>query len=73
MAIFGSSDFNIVGCSGAISGMINGYTVLWTVDVVPYLAFFSAVFCTLFWAFRLDIYIFHMPSAVFAVFLEPID
>jgi len=68
MSVFGSSDHNIVGCSGALSGMITSYTVEWGPDVVPYLALVSGCFLALFRLFRLDRYIFHMPSAVFEGF-----
>jgi SulP family sulfate permease len=68
MSVFGSSDHNVVGCSGALSGMITSYTVEWSPDVVPYLALVSGCFLALFRLFRLDRYIFHMPSAVFEGF-----
>ena len=68
MGIFGSSDYNIVGCSGAISGMMNSSIVKWSPDIVPYIALFSSVFCLLFRVVRLDQYLFHMPASVFQGF-----
>jgi len=68
MSTLGSSDYNIVGCSGAISGMMNAAIVKWSPAIVPYLALFSACFCFLFRVFRLDKYLFHMPSSVFQGF-----
>ena len=68
MSTIGSSDYNIVGCSGAISGMMNSSIVKWSEDVVPYLALFSGGFCLAFRAFRLDMYLFHMPANVFQAF-----
>lgn len=68
MGVLGSSDYNIVGCSGAISGMMNSSIVKWSPEVVPYLALFSACFCFFFRALRLDKYLFHMPATVFQGF-----
>merc|ERR1719367_2639940 len=42
-SIFGSSDHNIVGPAGALSGMLNSYTTLYGgADVLPYLSMISA-------------------------------
>merc|ERR1719433_1515115 len=46
--VFGSSDHNIVGPAGALSGMLNAYTIQFGGSgVLPYLSLISAVFCFL--------------------------
>jgi len=67
--LFGSSDHNIVGPAGALSGMLNSYTIQFNGSgVLPYLSLISAVWCFLFWLLNLQRYLLLMPKAVFEGF-----
>jgi len=66
--IFGSSDYNIVGPAGALSGMLMSYVVQYGEDVLPWLSLISAVICALCALLRLDTYMLLMPKSVFEGF-----
>jgi len=67
--IFGSSDLNIVGPAGALSGMLHSYTISFNgAGVLPYLSLLSAVWVFLVWALSLQRYLLLMPKAVFEGF-----
>lgn len=63
-AIFGGSHFNIVGPTGALSGLLATYAILYGVGVLPFLAVLSGIIILLFFVFRLDKYIVFIPSSV---------
>merc|ERR1719222_1373995 len=51
--IFGSSDYNIVGPAGALSGMLSSYVFQWGQDCLPWISIMSAVICFVCLALRL--------------------
>lgn len=63
-AIFGGSHYNIVGPTGALSGILATYAILYGVGVLPLLAILSGLIILLFYIFRLDKYIIFIPSSV---------
>eukprot|EP00928_Gymnodinium_smaydae_P087042 TRINITY_DN7139_c0_g1_i6.p1 TRINITY_DN7139_c0_g1~~TRINITY_DN7139_c0_g1_i6.p1 ORF type:complete len:888 (+),score=153.93 TRINITY_DN7139_c0_g1_i6:679-3342(+) len=65
---FGSSDYNIVGPAGALSGMLMSYSVQWGDDVLPWLSLISAAICLVCALLRLDTYMLLMPKSVFEGF-----
>mmetsp|Transcript_66617 Transcript_66617/g.189101 ORF Transcript_66617/g.189101 Transcript_66617/m.189101 type:complete len:663 (-) Transcript_66617:30-2018(-) len=67
--IFGSSDLNIIGPAGALSGMLNSYTIQFNGSgVLPYLSLISAAWIFLIWVLNLQRYLLLMPKAVFEGF-----
>merc|ERR1711865_1214060 len=41
---FGSSDYNIIGPAGALSGMLMAYSVRWSENVLPWMSLCSGCF-----------------------------
>jgi len=66
--LFGSSDYNIVGPAGALSGMLMSYVVQWGDDCLPWISLISAAICAIFALLRLDVYMLMMPKSVFEGF-----
>jgi SulP family sulfate permease len=67
-SLFGSSDYNIVGPAGALSGMFMSYTIQWTDDVLPWISLVSSA-CVLACALaKLHTYMLFMPTSVFEGF-----
>lgn len=66
--ILGSSPYNIVGPAGALSGMLNSYTVLWTKDILPWISLFSGGIIALVYLGKLHKYMLFMPNSVFEGF-----
>jgi SulP family sulfate permease len=66
--LFGSSDYNIVGPAGALSGMLMSYCLKWGDDVLPWLSLISAVICLICALLRLDKFMLLMPKSVFEGF-----
>lgn len=68
-SIFSSSDFNIIGPAGALSGMLNAATIKFGgAEVLPYLSLISAGFIFLIYLLGLQRYLLLMPTAVFEGF-----
>mmetsp|Transcript_23307 Transcript_23307/g.51210 ORF Transcript_23307/g.51210 Transcript_23307/m.51210 type:complete len:663 (-) Transcript_23307:190-2178(-) len=66
---FASSDLNIVGPAGALSGMLKSYTIEFgDSGVLPYLSVMSACITCLFWMLNVQRYLLLMPKAVFEGF-----
>ncbi|MFA7302131.1 MAG: SulP family inorganic anion transporter [Candidatus Paceibacterota bacterium] len=63
-ALFGGSNFNIVGPTGALSGVIMTYVILHGMGSLPMLAITAGVIIMLAYAFRLERYIILIPSSV---------
>lgn len=63
-AILGGSHFNIVGPTGALSGLLATYAILYGVGVLPLLAVLSGIIILLFFVFHIDRYIVFIPSSV---------
>ena len=66
--LFGSSDYNIVGPAGALSGMLASYVVSWDEACLPYISLMSAAICAVMAILRLDVYMLMMPKSVFEGF-----
>merc|ERR1719238_2497947 len=67
--LFGSSDHNIVGPAGALSGMLTTYTLKYNgIGVLPYLSLLSACIIFVVYALNLQTYCLMMPKAVFEGF-----
>jgi len=66
--IFGSSDYNIVGPAGALSGMLTSYVIQWGEDCLPWISIMSSVICLACLALRLDTFMLLMPNSVFEGF-----
>src|SRR3989338_2375116 len=63
-ALFGGSNYNIVGPTGALSGILAGYAVLYGMEALPVLAVFSGFMIVLFYLFHIDRYLIFIPSSV---------
>eukprot|EP01012_Entosiphon_sulcatum_P057135 TRINITY_DN80869_c0_g1_i1.p1 TRINITY_DN80869_c0_g1~~TRINITY_DN80869_c0_g1_i1.p1 ORF type:complete len:671 (-),score=89.96 TRINITY_DN80869_c0_g1_i1:72-2084(-) len=63
-SLFGGSEYNIVGPTGALSGVLLTASVAASDEVLPILALGSAILCFLMWAFRLVRFIMLVPSSV---------
>ncbi len=63
-AIFGGSKFNIVGPTGALSGLLAVYALKYGVSILPILAILSGFVTLLFFAFRVEKYLVFIPSSV---------
>ncbi|CAK0896506.1 unnamed protein product [Prorocentrum cordatum] len=67
--LFGSSDHNIVGPAGALSGMLTTYTIKYNgIGVLPYLSLLSACMILVIYMLNLQRYSLLMPTAVFEGF-----
>jgi len=63
-AIFGGSHFNIIGPTGALSGILIGYTIMHGFSALPFVTLVSGIFMLLAFAFHLDRYIIFIPRSV---------
>lgn len=63
-AFFGGSNFNIVGPTGALSGLIASYALQNGSDAVPALAIVTGLFILVAYAFHLERYLIFVPSSV---------
>lgn len=63
-AIFGGSPYNVVGPTGALSGILAMYAVIHGVGVLPVLAMLAGILILLCYVFRIDRYIIYIPSSV---------
>lgn len=63
-AFFGGSNFNIVGPTGALSGLIASFALLNGPSAVPALAVVTGLFILVAYAFRLERYLIFIPSNV---------
>ena len=63
-AIFGGCAFNVVGPTGALSGILATYAIAYGVGILPVLAVGSGVVILTFALFRLGKYILLIPSSV---------
>mmetsp|Transcript_7920 Transcript_7920/g.18208 ORF Transcript_7920/g.18208 Transcript_7920/m.18208 type:complete len:647 (+) Transcript_7920:79-2019(+) len=68
-SMFSSSDFNIVGPAGALSGMLSSATIKFGgAGVLPYLSLISSAMIGLIYLLGLQRYLLLMPTAVFEGF-----
>lgn len=63
-AVFGGSHFNIVGPTGALSGIIATYVILHGASTLPMVAILTGVFILIAYAARLERYLILIPSSV---------
>lgn len=63
-AILGGSHFNIVGPTGALSGIIATYVLLHGVESLPMMAILTGVIILIAYAFKLERYLILIPSSV---------
>lgn len=63
-AIFGGSNFNIVGPTGALSGILIGYTMIHGYAGLPLIALIAGVMTIIAYLLRLDRYIIFIPGSV---------
>ncbi|CAE6933578.1 yvdB [Symbiodinium sp. CCMP2456] len=68
-SLFSSSDFNIIGPAGALSGMLSSATIKFGgAGVLPYLSLLSSAVICLIYLLGLQRYLLLMPTAVFEGF-----
>lgn len=67
-SLFGGSNYNIVGPTGALSGLIAAYVGLHGGSSLPMLTIVVGIFILLAYAFRLERYLIFIPSSVIAGF-----
>ncbi|HHT9136110.1 MAG TPA: SulP family inorganic anion transporter [Candidatus Wunengus sp. YC60] len=63
-AIFGGSNYNIVGPTGALSGMLAAFAINYGYASLPMLAIVSGIIIIVFFALRFEKYIVLIPSSV---------
>ncbi len=63
-AIFGGSNFNIVGPTGALSGVLIGYTIIYGYVGLPLIALVTGLMTIVAYLLRLDRYIIFIPGSV---------
>lgn len=61
-SLFGGSNFNIVGPTGALSGVVSVYAIAHGAWALPMLAIMAGIFILLAWLFRLERFIRHIPE-----------
>eukprot|EP00927_Polykrikos_kofoidii_P085362 TRINITY_DN926_c0_g1_i4.p1 TRINITY_DN926_c0_g1~~TRINITY_DN926_c0_g1_i4.p1 ORF type:complete len:629 (+),score=74.09 TRINITY_DN926_c0_g1_i4:72-1889(+) len=66
--LLGSSDYNIVGPAGALSGMFTAYSIQWGDDVLPWISLVSSAMVAATTFFKLHSYMLFMPKSVFEGF-----
>lgn len=62
-SIFGGSNYNIVGPTGALSGILAAYALTHGADALSMLAIVSAVFILISYAFKLERYLVFIPAS----------
>ncbi len=63
-ALFGGSNFNIVGPAGALSGALAAFSITHGMDLLPTLAIVTGVFIFIAYMFRLERYLVLVPASV---------
>ena len=63
-SMFGGSNYNIVGPTGALSGILASYVLLHGIETLPILAIVSGVIILLVYVFHLAKYIIYVPASV---------
>lgn len=63
-ALFGGSNFNIVGPTGALSGMIATYVILHGIGGLPMLTIIAGIFIIIAYLLKLERYLVLIPSSV---------
>jgi sulfate permease, SulP family len=68
-SLFGGSNYNIIGPTGALSGLLASYAIIHGVQVLPMLALLSGLFLFVAYLFNLERYLFFIPSSTIAGFV----
>ncbi len=63
-AIFGGSEFNIVGPAGALTTILSGFALVYGPENLPFLAILVGLIIFLIYIFRLERYLILVPSSV---------
>jgi len=63
-SVLGGSNYNIVGPTGALSGILVVYALSYGVSILPLLAILSGLFILLVYVLKLERYIIFIPSSV---------
>lgn len=63
-AIFGGSHYNIIGPTGALSGVLIGYVFVYGFQMLPFVALLSGMLILMAYFFHLDRYIIFIPQSV---------
>ena len=62
-SIFGGSNYNVIGPTGALSGILATYAILYGEDVLPILAIFSGLIIISCYFFNIEKYLVFLPSS----------
>ncbi len=62
--IFGGSQFNILGPAGALTGILIGYSILYSPAILPIISVISGLIILAIWALKWDRYLVFIPSSV---------
>lgn len=68
-AFFGSSNFNIIGPTGALSGIIATFALIRGIEAVSSLAVLAGLFILVSWAFGIERFIIFVPSSALHGFI----
>lgn len=63
-SFFGSSNYNIIGPTGALSGIIAAYAFVYGAGSIPFLALLTGFFILTAYIFHLERYLIYVPSSV---------
>eukprot|EP01102_Stenamoeba_stenopodia_P010569 TRINITY_DN3204_c0_g2_i2.p1 TRINITY_DN3204_c0_g2~~TRINITY_DN3204_c0_g2_i2.p1 ORF type:complete len:642 (-),score=144.96 TRINITY_DN3204_c0_g2_i2:212-2137(-) len=63
-AAFGGSHYNIMGPTGALSGILAMYATMFGENILPFLSVLTGVICLVVFLLRVDSYFMFIPSAV---------
>lgn len=63
-SILGGSRYNVIGPTGALSGLLASYAILFGIESLPLLALLSGLIILIFTYLRIDRYITFIPSSV---------
>lgn len=63
-AILGGSDFNVIGPTGALSGLLVSYAIVHGYETLPLIAIFAGLFILVSYILKLDRYIIFIPRSV---------
>ena len=63
-AFVGGSHYNIVGPTGALSGILMEYSVMYGPDIQPILAIIAGFMCLVVWVTHLEQFFVFVPGAI---------
>ncbi len=68
-SIFGGSNYNVIGPTGALSGILATYAILYGENVLPILAIFSGIIIISCYFFNIEKYLVFLPSSTIQGFI----